>query len=58
MHAVQLVDPDYLAYAHDEQPATARDTRTALLHTLLAHPLTTLATPHLGHPFLALPPPS
>ncbi|WP_405100520.1 MBL fold metallo-hydrolase [Micromonospora sp. NBC_01412] len=60
VHAVQLVDPD-LAYAHDDQPATARDTRTTLLQALLAyppHPPTTLATPHLGHPFVAPPPPS
>lgn len=58
VHAVQLVEPG-LAYAHEEDPATARASRTALLHTLTAHTPAVLATPHLGTPFtpLPLPPP-
>ncbi|RGC70369.1 N-acyl homoserine lactonase [Micromonospora sp. MW-13] len=56
VHTVQLVDPD-LAYAHEEQPATARATRAALLRALTAHGPATLATPHLGEPFVALPRP-
>lgn len=54
VHAVQLVDPT-LAYAHEEDPATARTSRAALLHTLTATPgPTLLATPHLGTPFTPL----
>ncbi|MBM0227183.1 MBL fold metallo-hydrolase, partial [Micromonospora sp. ATA51] len=41
VHAVQLVDPT-LAYAHEEDPAAARTSRTALLHTLTATPGPTL----------------
>ncbi|MFE9688387.1 MBL fold metallo-hydrolase [Micromonospora sp. NPDC005806] len=50
VHAVQLVDPT-LAYAHEEDLARARTTRTTLLHTLATQGGATLATPHLGHPF-------
>ncbi|SCG56932.1 MBL fold metallo-hydrolase [Micromonospora inositola] len=53
VHAIQLVDPD-LAYAHEEDPATARASRTTLLRTLTAHGPALLATPHLGTPFVAL----
>ncbi|MEH0845759.1 MBL fold metallo-hydrolase [Micromonospora sp. CPCC 205711] len=56
VHAVQLVDPE-LAYAHEEDPPTARASRTALLRTLAAQGPTVLATPHLGTPFTPLPPP-
>ncbi|MFC4018139.1 MBL fold metallo-hydrolase [Micromonospora sp. GCM10011542] len=53
VHAVQLVDPE-LAYAHEEDPETARKSRTALLRTLAATGPTLLATPHLGTPFTPL----
>ncbi|MCM0674734.1 MBL fold metallo-hydrolase [Micromonospora phytophila] len=53
VHAVQLVDPD-LAYAHEEDPATARESRVALLRALTTHGPTVLATPHLGTPFTTL----
>ncbi|GAA4574849.1 MBL fold metallo-hydrolase [Micromonospora coerulea] len=53
VHTVQLVDPD-LAYAHEEDPETARRSRAALLRDLAAQPPTLLATPHLGTPFLPL----
>ncbi|SCG54419.1 MBL fold metallo-hydrolase [Micromonospora coxensis] len=55
VHMVQLVAPD-LAYAHEQDPSTARTSRTTLLHTLAASPTPThLATPHLSIPFLPLP---
>ncbi|MFD4209458.1 MBL fold metallo-hydrolase [Micromonospora tulbaghiae] len=47
VHAVQLVEPE-LAYAHEEDPETARHSRTSLLRTLSP---ATLATPHLTAPF-------
>ncbi|SCL39943.1 Glyoxylase, beta-lactamase superfamily II [Micromonospora rhizosphaerae] len=50
VHTVQLVNPE-LAYAHEEDPATARASRVALLRGPA-----TLATPHLGDPFVALAP--
>jgi glyoxylase-like metal-dependent hydrolase (beta-lactamase superfamily II) len=53
VHAVQLVDPE-LAYAHEEDPETARTSRVTLLHTLAATGPTLLATPHLGSPFTPL----
>ncbi|WP_346538290.1 MBL fold metallo-hydrolase [Micromonospora sp. DPT] len=54
VHAVQLVDPD-LTYAHEEDPTTARTSRTTLLRTLASTPVPThLATPHLGTPFTPL----
>ncbi|MFI6260779.1 MBL fold metallo-hydrolase [Micromonospora sp. NPDC051006] len=54
VHAVQLVDPD-LAYAHEEDPTTARKSRTTLLGTLTTTPTPTLlATPHLATPFTPL----
>ncbi|WP_446216842.1 hypothetical protein [Micromonospora sp. IBHARD004] len=53
MHAIQLVDPT-LAYAHEVDPATARASRTTLLHTLTTAGRTTLATPHLATPFTPL----
>ncbi|MEV0154318.1 MBL fold metallo-hydrolase [Micromonospora sp. NPDC050686] len=57
VHAVQLVDPT-VAYAHEEDQAQARTSRTTLLHTLAeAGPATHLATPHLTTPFTPLPRP-
>ncbi|WP_410811899.1 MBL fold metallo-hydrolase [Micromonospora sp. 067-2] len=53
VHMVQLVDPD-LAYAHEVDRETARDSRVALLRALAATGPTTLATPHLGTPFTPL----
>jgi glyoxylase-like metal-dependent hydrolase (beta-lactamase superfamily II) len=53
VHAVQLVDPG-LAYAHEEDPVTARASRVALLDQL-AGDATTLATPHLGDAFIPWP---
>ncbi|SCF14025.1 MBL fold metallo-hydrolase [Micromonospora mirobrigensis] len=54
VHMVQLVDPE-LAYAHEEDPPTARHSRLTLLRTLATHPTPThLATPHLGTPFTPL----
>ncbi|RZU78089.1 metallo-beta-lactamase superfamily protein [Micromonospora kangleipakensis] len=53
VHAIQLVDPA-LAYAHEVDPATARASRTTLLHTLTTAAPTTLATPHLTTPFTPL----
>jgi hypothetical protein len=53
VHTVQLVDPD-LAYAHEEQPETARVSRATLLRDLAARGPAALATPHLGEPFVAL----
>jgi glyoxylase-like metal-dependent hydrolase (beta-lactamase superfamily II) len=54
VHAVQLVDPD-LTYAHEQDPTTARTSRTTLLRTLASTPTPThLATPHLGTPFTPL----
>ncbi|MFG2057668.1 MBL fold metallo-hydrolase [Micromonospora sp. NPDC048930] len=50
VHTVQLVDPT-LPYAHEQDPLTARTTRTTLLRSLTP---VTLATPHLGHPFTPL----
>ncbi|MEV4812701.1 MBL fold metallo-hydrolase [Micromonospora avicenniae] len=50
VHAVQLVAPE-LAYAHEEDPAAARASRTNLLRTLSEAGPTILATPHLGTPF-------
>lgn len=55
VHHLQLADPA-LAYAHEEDPALARTTRQTLLHTLATAGPTTLATPHLAHPFTRLPP--
>lgn len=49
VHAIQLVDPD-LAYAHEEDPATARASRTTLLRTLTAHGPALLATPTWAPP--------
>ncbi|MFG1898745.1 MBL fold metallo-hydrolase [Micromonospora carbonacea] len=53
VHTVQLVDPD-VAYAHEEQPETARASRATLLRDLAARGPAALATPHLGEPFVAL----
>jgi glyoxylase-like metal-dependent hydrolase (beta-lactamase superfamily II) len=53
VHAVQLMDP-HLGYAHEEDPALARSTRTTLLATLQTQGHTLLATPHLGPPFTPL----
>ncbi|MGS2613448.1 MBL fold metallo-hydrolase [Micromonospora sp. LZ34] len=53
VHAVQLVDPT-LAYAHELDPDAARTSRTTLLHTLTTGTPATLATPHLGTPFVTL----
>ncbi|PWU43840.1 MBL fold metallo-hydrolase [Micromonospora globispora] len=53
VHAVQLVEPG-LAYAHEEDPPTARASRMALLPALTAHGPATLANPHLGDPFVPL----
>ncbi|MDG4806139.1 MBL fold metallo-hydrolase [Micromonospora sp. WMMD1120] len=50
VHAVQLVDPT-LAYAHEEDPETARISRLTALKSL--NP-TLLATPHLATPFTPL----
>ncbi|MEV4492321.1 MBL fold metallo-hydrolase [Micromonospora coxensis] len=58
VHMVQLVAPD-LAYAHEQDPPTARASRTTLLRTLADSPTPTLlATPHLTAPFLPLPLPT
>ncbi|MEU4712569.1 MBL fold metallo-hydrolase [Micromonospora purpureochromogenes] len=57
VHVVQLVDPE-LAYAHEEDPATARASRTTLLRALSTGVPTLLATPHLGTPFTPLSPSS
>ncbi|MGR6322040.1 MBL fold metallo-hydrolase [Micromonospora soli] len=57
VHTLQLVDPA-LAYAHEEDPALARTSRTGLLDSLAHRGPATLATPHLGHPFTPLPRPS
>ncbi|SBT47398.1 MBL fold metallo-hydrolase [Micromonospora auratinigra] len=54
VHAVQLVDPG-LAYAHEVDPATARESRTELLRAVAARGPAVLATPHLGVPFTILP---
>ncbi|MGB2571552.1 MBL fold metallo-hydrolase, partial [Micromonospora citrea] len=43
VHMVQLVAPD-LAYAHEQDPATARTSRTTLLRTLTASPTPTSRT--------------
>jgi glyoxylase-like metal-dependent hydrolase (beta-lactamase superfamily II) len=51
VHAVQLVDPD-LAYAHEVDPDVARRSRVALLRDLAARGTVTLATAHLGEPFV------
>ncbi|WP_433494255.1 MBL fold metallo-hydrolase [Micromonospora sp. CA-248089] len=53
VHAIQLVDPA-LAYAHEEDPATARRSRQHLLATLSP---AVLATPHLTAPFTTHPTP-
>jgi glyoxylase-like metal-dependent hydrolase (beta-lactamase superfamily II) len=55
VHAVQLVAPD-LPYAHEVDPATARESRVTLLGDLAAGPSALLATPHLSEPFVRLPP--
>lgn len=54
VHAVQLVAPE-LSYAHEVDPATARESRVKLLRELAARPSALLATPHLSEPFTALP---
>ncbi|WP_433283364.1 MBL fold metallo-hydrolase [Micromonospora sp. CA-244673] len=54
VHTLQLIDPT-LAYAHEEDPATAATSRTNLLNTLAP---VTLATPHLGTPFTPHPVPA
>ncbi|MFD2765760.1 MBL fold metallo-hydrolase [Micromonospora eburnea] len=54
VHPLQLVDPT-LAYAHEEDPATARASRLRLLSTADTRGRTILATPHLGRPFSPLP---
>ncbi|MEU6075662.1 MBL fold metallo-hydrolase [Micromonospora sp. NPDC047074] len=53
VHAVQLVDPE-LAYAHEEDPETARASRVGLLRDLAAGGPAVLATPHLGEAFVTL----
>ncbi|SCG34162.1 MBL fold metallo-hydrolase [Micromonospora halophytica] len=57
VHMVQLVAPD-LAYAHEQDPPTARTSRTTLLRALAPGGRTLLATPHLSAPFTPLQPPS
>jgi glyoxylase-like metal-dependent hydrolase (beta-lactamase superfamily II) len=52
VHAVQLVDPD-LAYAHEVDPDVARRSRVALLRDLAVRGSVTLATAHLGEPFVS-----
>lgn len=54
VHMLQLVDPT-LRYGHEEDPALARESRTALLHGLTGQGGAVLATPHLGDAFVALP---
>ncbi|MEV4828058.1 MBL fold metallo-hydrolase [Micromonospora sp. NPDC049257] len=56
VHVVQLIDPE-LAYAHEADPTTARDSRTTLLDQLATTSTPTLlATPHLTAPFTPHPP--
>jgi glyoxylase-like metal-dependent hydrolase (beta-lactamase superfamily II) len=52
LHAVHLVDPG-LAYAHDMDPRTARESRTAMLNDLTGRGAV-LASPHLTDPFIPL----
>jgi glyoxylase-like metal-dependent hydrolase (beta-lactamase superfamily II) len=54
VHAVQLVDPT-VAYAHEMDPVTARDTRVRLLRALAEHG-GTVATSHLTEAFLTVRP--
>ncbi|MFD0782784.1 MBL fold metallo-hydrolase, partial [Micromonospora azadirachtae] len=54
VHAVQLVAPE-LGYAHEEDPTTARTSRTNLLRAMSEAGPTILATPHLGTAFLPRP---
>jgi glyoxylase-like metal-dependent hydrolase (beta-lactamase superfamily II) len=53
VHAVQLVAPE-VAYAHEMDQDTARESRATLLRELAARPSAILATSHLSEPFLRL----
>jgi glyoxylase-like metal-dependent hydrolase (beta-lactamase superfamily II) len=53
LHAVHLVEPA-LAYAHDMDPAAARETRREVLRDLAGRGAV-LATPHLTEPYIDLP---
>ena len=53
VHAIQLVEPE-LAYSSEMDADTARTSRVDLLRNLTARGNTTLATPHLGEPFVSL----
>jgi len=50
VHAIQLVDPD-IAYAHEMDPAKARDSRVRMLSDLAGRSSATLAVAHLTEPF-------
>ena len=51
VHAVQLLHPD-VAYAHEVDPARARETRVSLLSRLSGGAV--LATPHLSRAFVSI----
>lgn len=53
VHTLQLLHPD-LGYAHEVDGDIARDSRVRLLNELREMDAT-LATPHLGEPFVAIP---
>jgi glyoxylase-like metal-dependent hydrolase (beta-lactamase superfamily II) len=55
VHTIQLIDPE-LAYSNEMDADIARASRGDLLRVLTARGNTTLATPHLGEPFVSLTP--
>ena len=55
VHMVQLLFPS-TRYLYETDPELARRSRLAMLRDLAALPAATLATPHLGEPFVTLPP--